>query len=208
MKKQEQILYAYKEFCNAEGNQHIASEYAILKLQKIIDSFAVRNVMEVGLGIGAIAGSLLSANAGLEYSGAENNDFCLNALKKNLGENHGKLEVFSNLAEVPQRKFDLIIIDGKDPDLERIQQLITGHGIIAIEGDRMPQQELLRKYFPGHKYVHLISNKRNASYSPFPSGHWQGGLKIILINPNFMQKCWWIKEKLNTKFKYFYRNKG
>ncbi|PKD21148.1 hypothetical protein APR41_12090 [Salegentibacter salinarum] len=208
MSREELVLNTYKNFCNADGNQHIASEYAILKLQKIIERFGIENVLEIGLGIGAIAGSLLSANTHIEYSGTENNEFCLDALKKNLGENYRKLEVFSKLCEVPQRKFDLIIIDGKDPELKKIQKLLTRNGVIAIEGDRMPQQERLRKYFPKHKYVHSISNKKNATYSPFPPAHWQGGLKVIFVNPNFEQKCWWIKEKLSTKFKYLYRNKN
>ncbi|MBZ9729756.1 hypothetical protein LB467_08640 [Salegentibacter sp. JZCK2] len=205
MNKQEQILSEYKEFCNAEGNQHIASEYAILKLQEIIEKFGTENVLEVGLGIGAIAGSLLSTNSYLEYSGTEHNKFCLDALKTNLGADYRKLGVFSKLVKVPQRKFDLIIIDGKDPDLEKIQQLVMDRGIIVIEGDRIPQQELLRKYFPGHKYVHSISNKKNASYSPFPLGHWQGGLKIIFVNPDSKQLLWWGKEKMKTKLKYHFR---
>lgn len=208
MKKKEQILSKYEKFCTAEGNQHIASEYAILKLQAIIERFGIEKVLEIGLGIGAIAGSLLSANTLIEYSGTENNEFCLDALKKNLGEDYRKLEVFSKLSEVNQRKFDLIIIDGKDPELKKIQQLLTQNGVIAIEGDRMPQQELLREYFPKNKYVHSISNKKNAANSPFPANHWQGGLKVIFVNPNFEQKCWWINEKLSTKFKYFYRRKN
>ncbi|SFN33240.1 methyltransferase [Salegentibacter flavus] len=208
MSREQLVLDAYKNFCTAEGNQHIASEYAILKLQEIIDSFNIENVLEVGLGIGAIAGSLLSANAQLEYAGTEHNEFCLNALESNLEEKYEKLKVHSKLSEVPPRKFDLIIIDGKDPDLAKIQQLVNRHGIIAIEGDRIPQQELLRKYFPGHKYVHSISNKKNAAYSPFPQGHWQGGLKIIFVNPNLHQSIWWLREKIFTKLKYLYRNKN
>ena len=116
-----------------------------------------------------------------------------------------KLEVFSEISEVPQRKFDLIIIDGKDSDLAKIQHLVNRHGIIAIEGDRMPQQKILRKYFPGHKYVHSLSKKKNAAYSPFPQGNWQGGLKIIFVNPNLYQTIWWVKEKVFTKLKYLYR---
>ncbi|MBZ9632365.1 class I SAM-dependent methyltransferase [Salegentibacter sp. LM13S] len=205
MRKQEQILTEYKEFCAAEGNQHIASEYAVIKLQDIIDSFGVENILEIGLGIGAIAGSLLPVNEHLKYAGTEDNEFCLDALKTNLGEKYRKVEVFSELSEVPQIKFDLIIIDGKDPDLAKIQQLVTQHGIIAIEGDRIPQQEMLRKYFPGQKYVHSISIKKNAAYSPFPQGQWKGGLKIIFVNPNLHQTIWWLREKVFTKLKYLYR---
>ena len=196
---------SYKKFCAAEGNHHIASEYAILKLQELIDSFRVKSVLEVGLGIGAITGGLLSANKHLLYSGTEENAFCLDALKYNLAGSHERLEIFTGLVEVSGDKFDLLIIDGKDVDLERVQHLVATSGIIAIEGDRIPQQELLRKYFPEHKYVHSISMRKNEEYSPFSPEHWQGGLKIIFVSPDFKQFMWWSKEKIKTKMKYYFR---
>ncbi len=201
----DRLKESYKKFCSAEGNHHIASEYAILKLQELTDSFKVKSVLEVGLGIGAITGCLLSANKHLRYSGTEENAFCLDALKYNLAESYDRLEVFTGISKVPVGKFDLLIIDGKDPDLENIQQLVANSGIIAIEGDRIPQQELLRKYFPGHIYVHSISIRKNEKYSPFSPEHWQGGLKIIFVSPNLKQLLWWGKEKIKTKLKYYFR---
>lgn len=70
----------------------------------------------------------------------------------------------------------------------------------------MPQQELLQELFPQHKYVHSIGANKNKSYSPFPASHWQGGLKIIFVNPTAAQSWWSLKEKIGMKFKYFYRN--
>lgn len=196
----------YKKFCSAEGNQHIASEYAILKMQRLIDRFQMNSVLEIGLGIGAVAGSLLSVNANIKYSGTEENAFCLKALERNLNGNFQKLRIFSKLDGVPQEKFDFIIIDGKDNGLEKIRQMINKHGIICIEGDRLPQLRLLSKFFPRHKFVHSISLEKNPSYSPFPPAHWQGGLKIIFVKPDLVQNLWWLKEKVRTKLKYFFRS--
>lgn len=215
MKKKQQIVrrdenqtILYKYFCEAEGSQHIASEYAIKKLICLVKKFKTQRVLEVGLGIGSISGIILALNKNipaLEYTGTEANDFCLNALPKNLLEDYNSLNIYSNLTEIPtDAKFDLIIIDGKDHKLEAIKDLISKNGILAIEGDRMSQQDSLQELFPQHKYVHCISREKNKSYSPFPPAHWQGGIKIIFVNPNDFQKSWWFWERVSTKLKYWF----
>jgi hypothetical protein len=196
----------YFSFCAAGGNQYIASEYAIEKINELVEEFRLKRILEVGLGIGSISGIILATNKlklELKYSGTEAHDFCLKALSENLKENYNRLDIYSDLTKIPiRKKFDLIVVDGKDRNLQRVSDLISKHGVIAIEGDRMQQQDSLLEIFPNHKYVHCISRKKNKSYSPFPSSHWQGGLKIIFVNPNYIQKFWWIKEKIFIKLKY------
>lgn len=203
MSNKEVLSKSYQKFCSAEGNQHIASEYAIKKLQQIIEQFQVKNILEVGLGIGSIAGSLLKLNRDIKYTGTEADQFCLEALPGNLQKDYGRLQIFSGLENLPENsKYDLVIIDGTDPGLEKIRDLIRKSGVIAIEGDRQPQLKLLKELFPGNRAVHAISLSKNRSYSPFPAGEWQGGLKIIFVDPNRKQFVWWLKEKLCTKMKY------
>lgn len=199
------IAELYKNFSLAEGSQHIASEYAILKLQELIRKFKINNILEIGLGIGSISGILLALNKNLKYSGTENNEFCLKALAENLKKDFTCLHIFQNLNKVSAReKFDLIIIDAKDSNPEKIKKLIEQRGIICIEGDRIPQQTIITEFFPKHKIVHSISLKKNKSYSPFPEDEWQGGLKVVFINPDLKQYLWWLKEKIKTKLKYQY----
>lgn len=208
MSRNEQQSKLYQSFCEAEGNQHIASEYAIGKINGLVEKFRVKRILEVGLGIGSISGILLSVNRNkldLDYTGTEANNFCLNALPENLKEDYNRLKIYPNLSEIASdKKFDLIIIDGKDQNLQSIKKMISKNGILAIEGDRMPQQEVLRGIFPKHKYVHSISLSRNKSYSPFPADEWQGGLKIIFVNPTIKQRLWWFRETYFTKIKYQY----
>jgi hypothetical protein len=205
MKQTEKLIETYKQYCLAEGNQYIASEYAVLKLQELIKNFEIRSVLEVGLGIGSISGSLLNINNHIEYSGTESNDFCLKALKENLGLDYDRLEVLKSIRFIPQgKKFDLIIIDGKDPNLESIRNFISNRSIIVLEGDRKNQQNTLKEIFPGSKQVHSISLSKNKTDSPFGVGEWQGGLKTIFINPNSRQYAWWFKERFLTKLKYQY----
>ncbi|MFD1079792.1 hypothetical protein, partial [Longispora fulva] len=72
--------------------------------------------------------------------------------------------------------------------LRGVKELLNQHAIIVIEGDRTPQLKVLRELFPYHKYVHSISLKKNSGSGPFKEGTWQGGLKIIFIDPTWKQK--------------------
>lgn len=207
MKVKLTILEQYRKFSTAEGSLHIASEFAVFKLQELITKFKIRRVLEVGLGIGSIAGTLLEINKGLSYSGTEKNDFCLDSLKRNLEKNYQYLEIYSGLENIPKnKKFDLVIVDGKDSDLEVMKKLLSPRAIVAVEGDRTPQQEILQELFPDNIFVHSISRKKNRRFSPFPSTNWQGGIKIIFIKPTFSQRMWWLSEKFKTKIKYIYRD--
>lgn len=208
MKRKQRLSELYKNFCEAEGSQHIASEYAIEIINEIVGKFRIKGVLEVGLGIGSISGILLAVNRNkpdLDYTGTEANDFCLEALPNNLKEDYNRLQIYSDLTKIPAyKKFDLIIIDGKDNNLQAVKDLISENGILAIEGDRIPQQDSLQELFPQHKYVHCISLKKNKKYSPFSNENWQGGLKIIFVNPTAKQNLWCLKEKYFTKIKYQY----
>lgn len=206
IKKRPNLPKSYQSFCEANGSKHIASEYSIEKINELVETFQVKRILEIGLGIGSICGIVLSVNRNkpkFEYAGTEAIDFCLKALKKNLEEDYNRLEIYTDLNNMPFfKKYDLVIIDGKDANLQAIKDLISKNGTIVIEGDRIPQQDLIQKLFPNHKYVHSISLKKNNDYSPFSNENWQGGLKIIFVNPTFKQSIWWFTEKLFTKLKY------
>lgn len=91
-----------------------------------------------------------------------------------------------------------------DPNLTYLKKILTNRGIIVLEGDRLQQQNVLQKLFPRHKMVHTISLRKNESYSPFPAEEWQGGIKILFVNPSIRQYIWWTKEKILIKLKYQY----
>ncbi|MEO2064634.1 MAG: hypothetical protein ABGW97_16770 [Christiangramia sp.] len=206
--RREIIDETYLTFCEAEGNQHIASRYAIQKIIELLRRFKPDSVLEVGLGIGSISGTILRVfdDKNLKLYGTENNQFCLEALKNNLGEDYKSLNIYSDLKAIKGNvKFDLVIVDGGDTNLEIIKNKISDNGIIIIEGDRKNQLKLLKEYFPDHLYVHSISKRKNLEMAPFPSKNWEGGVKLIFINPNFKQKIYWLREKFQTKMRYSYR---
>jgi hypothetical protein len=204
-------IQTYKYFSGLEGNQHIASEFALKKVIGIIDRYKIKNVLELGLGIGSISYCILDfskeVNAKLKYIGTESNEFCLEVLPKYLKDHFHKIQIFDNLNNViSKEKFDLIIIDGKEENLLKIKSMISERGIIVIEGDRIPQLELVRNSFPNSLFTRLISNYKSPEYGPFSSSDWCGGIQLIFVNPNFYQKINFIYYKVTTAIRYRLRN--
>jgi hypothetical protein len=213
MKNQKIAVETYKYFSDLEGNQHIASEFALKKIIDIIENYKIKNVLELGLGIGSISFCVLEfaskKHQNIHYTGTESNEFCLKVLPKYLKLHFDKIQIFNNLNNVNlTKKFDLIIIDGKEENLLKVKDMISERGIIIIEGDRMPQLELVKSVFSKHKYVRIISNQLNRNYGPcslFPS-HYIGGIQLIFINPDLMQKLNFVYYRISTAIKYRLRS--
>lgn len=200
----------YLKFSAFEGAQHIASEYAIYKLLEISKRFNVSSILEVGLGIGSISCAILanSTRENLSYIGTESNSFCLRSLRKNLDEKaYDSLTIVPSIDEVNtlERKFDLVIIDGKDNNILSLANQLKTNAIIAIEGHRLDQVNDLKTIFPKAKYVHAISSRKNDPKGNGIPGHWQGGIKLLFLNPNNYQLFYWSIEKIKTKLVYIYR---
>lgn len=196
----------YKVFSKAEGNQHIASLFAIKKILDIIELNQPKNILEIGLGIGGICYSIVEyldeKNLSYQYYGTEKNEFCLSQLPINMGKKINKLHILPDVAEVDKSiKYDLVIIDGSDDALTDIKAIIAEHGIIFIEGDRAVQVDTMRKLFPNHVFTQTISNYKDPEYGPFDSNAWSGGGKLIYVNPTAKQKFHFYCEKLRTSFR-------
>ena len=203
-KNQAEVYYQY--FSKAEGNQHIATLFAIEKILDILAFNKPKRILEVGLGIGSISYSIIDYlskyQPSFSYYGTEANEYCLTQLPLNLKEHYSKLNLYSSIEKLnSEEKFDLIIIDGSDSAIEKVSQLISNNGTIFIEGDRIPQQKILVNLFPNNKFVHTISNYREPEYGPFATGHWSGGGKLIYVNPTFKQKVNWLNEKVKSSFR-------
>jgi phospholipid N-methyltransferase len=213
MSNQKIALETYKYFSNLEGNMHIASEFALKKIIDVIDNYKIKSVLELGLGIGSISFCVLEfakrKTQNINYTGTEANDFCLKVLPKYLNFHFDKIQIFNNLNSVSlSKKFDLIIIDGKEENLFKVKDMISEKGIIIIEGDRVPQLEVVKSIFSKHKYVRVISNQLNRNYGPcslYPS-HYIGGIQLIFINPDLVQKINFVYYKMLTSIRYKLRS--
>jgi spore coat polysaccharide biosynthesis predicted glycosyltransferase SpsG len=208
MKEKDLAVQNYKRFCELEGSEYIASEFALETLLRIIKTFKVNSILELGLGIGSISDTVLkyskNESAKISYVGTEKNEFCLKALQKNVLE-YNRIELFAELNQIKNKKFDLIIIDGYDDTLKEIIAFCKTHTIVFIEGDRKGQTEAIRQIFPKSKYVNVITLGKNKPYSHGGGNtkHYVGGGQLIFIDPTPKMKLFWFQQKAAT----FVKNK-
>ncbi|WP_179005943.1 hypothetical protein [Winogradskyella forsetii] len=203
---------SYKYFSDKEGNQHIASLYALEKIIDIVNINKPKRILEIGLGIGSIAYTVMKytevSALNMTYEGTEANEFCLNAIKENLGKYSKDIKVYQSLDELkPSKKYDLVIIDGSDDSLKKVKDIISEHGVIFIEGCRALQLETINNLFPKHKYASCVADYKNPDFGPFPSKNWSGGGQLIYINPNLLQAKHYVKERVKTSFTYKFTRK-
>lgn len=203
--------HKFYDFCQYEGCDHISGEYALFILLKLCKTYNIKSVLEIGLGIGCIADTLLhyynSKGIPINYVGTEPNEFCLNALKSNV-EYYNQLRIYDNINEInTSETFDLVIIDGGDTDLIALKALVGKNTILFVEGCRKNQFDEILRIFPKAIAVDVISKEKNRSFSPFIKSHWMGGGRIIFINPRLKNYFHFLKEKINTKMKYAYRRR-
>lgn len=189
----------YKKFSYIEGNQYIATEYALKTILRIIDDFKIQSILELGLGIGSISDTVFKYSnekkIDIYYTGTEANDFCLQALKDNV-EEYQRINLFSDIAKINNdKKYDLIIVDGSDESLKILARFTHANTIVFVEGWRGAQVNLIKDVFPKSMHVEIIASYKNPKYGPFPSDSWSGGGQLILINPTLYKKAYWFKEK-------------
>lgn len=196
----------YKRFSTIEGNQYIATEYALKTILRLIEDFKVSSVLELGLGIGSISDTIFKyadANkTNIFYTGTEANEFCLEALPKNV-PHYDKIHLYSDLSEVKRdRKYGLIIVDGSDEALNSIVDFATSNTAVFVEGWRGSQLNMIKEKFPNSSRVEIISYYKNPLCGPFDSTVWAGGGQLIFLDPSPSQKFYTLKEKIMTNLKY------
>ena len=203
MKRQKIAIENYKRFCNLDGSDFIASEFALKTLLRIVKFFKVKSILEVGLGIGSVSDTILkyvnSRKLSIVYNGTENNDFCLKVLPENVTFS-SQINVLDNLNSLPNNKYDLISIDGSDESLLSLKEICNENTIVFIEGGRQEQTKMLLSIFPNALYVNVITLKKNPFYAHENRSikNYIGGGQLLFINPTFKMKIFWLNEKVLT----------
>lgn len=203
MKYKDVSIQNYKMFCGFEGSEYIASEFALETILKIISKYKVKNILELGLGIGSISDTVLkyskNENKIISYTGTESNTFCLDALKNNV-QDFDKLKLYPALDLVANNKFDMIIIDGYDETLTKVVSFCKKNAIIFIEGDRKGQTKMIQQIFPKSKHVNIVTLNKNKEYAHgyCSTSSYVGGGQLIFINPTLGMKFFWFQQKIRT----------
>ena len=196
----------YKLFCSYQGSKWIASEFALDTILRLIRSFQIKDILELGVGIGSVSDTVLKSvkrdNKEINYYGTESNDFCLSVLPKYV-EDFEKIRLFSELKDIENKTFDFVIIDGLDDSLSKIKSYLGKNAILYVEGDRKVQTKTLLSMFPKHKYVNVITLKKNPPYAHENRSinNYIGGGQLIFTNPTLTMKFFWFKEKVSTALK-------
>ena len=191
----------YKKFSFLEGNQHIAGEFALICIVRLINDFNVKSVLEIGLGIGCITETVLTFSKDVIYLGTEANEFCLEALQVNI-TNYDSLQIYNDLSEIPLGVTnDFIIVDGSDVSFSLIKRMCHKKTIIFIEGGRALQVNDLKKLFPRAMHVEMISDYKCPDYGPFSNKNWSNGGQLIFPYPTVKMKIYYLKEKIATYWK-------
>jgi hypothetical protein len=191
----------YLKFSTIEGNQHIASEYALKCALRLIRDFKLNNILEVGIGIGCIADTILESSPTIKYTATEANEFCLSAIKKNVNQIE-RVKLYSDLNQIPDNIFfDFIIIDGTDDSIGQVKRMCTRETVIFIEGGRALQVVSLKKIFPNVLHAEMLSDYKNPACGPFSTQTWCGGGQLIFPYPNFKKRLYYWKEKWATYLK-------
>lgn len=114
-----------------------------------------------------------------------------------------KINLFSEIKDIQNEKFDLIIIDGSDDSLNFIEQKAEKKTIFFVEGDRKSQTQKILDIFPNHLYVNVITLKKNPSYvnEGRNSNAYVGGGQLIFANPTIKMRIYWFNEKAATFIK-------
>ncbi len=191
----------YKNFSDKVGNDYIAGDYALEKILRIISTYKTFNILEIGLGIGSISEAVLKFarvnELQINYTGTEANEFCLQALRKNVHD-FEKINLYSSLDNLPLNTiYDLIIIDGSDESLSQIKKHCSKNALVFIEGGRAAQIKVIQQIFPKSIYVEVISLRKPPSYGPFHQ-KWTGGGSLIAVDPSLFQSISIFAEKLKT----------
>jgi len=197
-------INTYKKFSEVEGNQYIAGDYALEKILKLVSVFKMKNILEIGLGIGSISDAILTFskqnNVPVNYSGTESNDFCLKTLPNNV-LHFNEIKLYNSVEFLPHNEiYEFVIVDGSDESLKQIKKHCTKNAVIFIEGGRASQVAELRAIFPNYKYAEIISMRKPPIYGPFHQP-WTGGGSVIFIEPTLFQTIFVFKEKVKTFLK-------
>ncbi|RKS45146.1 hypothetical protein BC962_2822 [Gillisia mitskevichiae] len=203
--------HQYIKYSKVVGSEYIASEFALLKILELIRKYKLKRILEIGVGIGTISGSILKyaelTSSTLKCTGTENNDFCLAVLPGNLEKLYNEISIYSDFSKLPKdQNFDLIIVDGKEALLKDISSSCSENAIVVIEGDRSDQVEVVKSIFPNSRFAPMVSILKNGKYSKKDPSEFRGGIKLIFTNPTTFQYLHWMLIKGKMKVKYLKRD--
>lgn len=137
----------YSTFSRLPGSEHIATEFALVHLSALLSELRPSRVLEIGAGIGTITRLILDHPSEVDLLvSTEENEFCRQALAKNIGDTHaGRWRLISSPNEERAGAYDLVIFDGYT-GVEDVYPRLTEGTVCFVEGIRQPIREGLNEF--------------------------------------------------------------
>ncbi len=165
----------FREFDAKPESQHIANEFALMELSRLIARIRPQSVLEIGAGIGTITKLILThPDRPARLTSTEGHPICVSELSKNLkGVELTGYKLVNSATELDlNRHYDLVIFDGTLDDEQ--QYAVFGSGTWCfVEGNRSKTMDVLKqklaergmtiafeKKRPDHKKFRLFSSRR------------------------------------------------
>jgi hypothetical protein len=136
-------LEVHSRYAAMAGSEQVALLFSIQELIKHLDQTSPRKVLELGGGIGTLTECLLRFSKS-DLTVVENNEFCLNKMKKNLESfrHFNLVTTYENLA--PYSDFDMLIID-------------VNNGIFNVKSLLFSAKNVSVIFIEGHHLAHRLN---------------------------------------------------
>jgi hypothetical protein len=172
-------IEVFERFVPRPGSGYIASGFALGRIVDLVERRRPERILEVGSGIGTITTAVLEARDRAGTSGlhvaVEDVPFCLEQFAANLADRAAEVVVVPRAADVVAAvgsvRFDLVIVDGGDPDdllpeerhtfteADRAAEvgawaaLVAPGGVVLVENTRIAQRRDLEAQV-GRPFAH------------------------------------------------------
>lgn len=157
----------YQSFKQKSGSEVIAGLETLETITAITKKQDIKNVLELGAGIGTISYCIL-ANSNAHIDLYEPNEFCISELTKNLSEFKGRYTVIEDYRMLPPRRnYDLVVVDGgggeRNNGSEKRTVLVflnwlNSVKIIYVQGYRHGQRAFIRHALRDRYVYRIIKN--------------------------------------------------
>jgi len=189
----------WHRFSRLPGSQHIARQYAVYGLIHWLRKVKPRSVVEVGAGIGTLTyTSLVALNdvhvsdgqPGFRLVTIENNAFCLEQLRQNLGGMLRQVEVIPDLTQLPASlgNVEFLIVDGGDFKETRYYANLAQGAVVFVESHRGDQRKTLTK----------VNAQRPFARARFQALDGYGRFWIYKFEPSFIERAGFVRVNVQT----------
>lgn len=178
----------FLEFNAKPESQHIANEFALMELSRLIARVRPQSVLEIGAGIGTITKLVLThPDRPAQLTSTEGHPVCLSELSKNLKgvELTGHTLVNSATELELNRHYDLVIFDGTLDDEQQYAVFSSGTWCF-VEGNRSKTMDVLKQKLAKRGMTIVFEKKRpdRKKFRLFSSRRFLGlRLPALMVNP-------------------------